>query len=275
MNLENLMKASNSLAQGMFQRKNYIDAVPHFRRAYGYARQTGFARMELSCLNNLIACMRMTGLSGCSDVDALNDRALEIVSRLDFQPGDLISCVNAYVNAGATQILRRNWMAAISILDVADALITSMKSHRLQNEPTPASRNEAALLQSIAQAHMGLFAESRRGGDEEDANIRCTILSCFQRILELPVPDNTKAHAHQGLAYYFERISRTPDLLSMVRHRRAAWAGVGMLPQAQCPICAEEIADEHPDLTALGCFHMFHRCVGCCPPPTASRPSPT
>lgn len=223
--------------------------------------------MELSSLNNLIACMRMTGLSGCSDVDALNDRALDIVSSLDFQPDDLISCLNAYVNAGATHILRRNWRAAITILDVADAFMTNMTSHRLQNEPTSAARNAASLLQSIAQAHMGLFAESLRGGDEED-RIRGTILSCFQRILELPVPDSTKAHAHKGLAYYFERISRTPDLLSMVRHRRAAWACLGMLPQAQCPICAEEIADEHTDLTALGCFHMIHRCVAP-PQPTA------
>ncbi len=45
----------------------------------------------------------------------------------------------------------------------------------------------------------------------------------------------------------------------MVRHRRAAWEALGMLPPAQCSICADEIAEEHTDLVTLGCFHVFHR----------------
>jgi hypothetical protein len=243
----------------MYKRKNFIEAVPHFRTAYELARHSGISRMELSCLNNLIACMRMTGLSGCADVDALNNRALGIVSNLDFHAENLVSCVNAYVNAGTTHILRQEWRAAITILDVGNAIMS--KSYRLELEPTSTARTEAALLQSTAQAHMGLFAAPHRGGGREDASIRHTILLCFQRILELPVPNSTKAHAHKGLAFYFERISRTQDLLSMLHHRRAAWEGVGMLPPAQCPICADEIAEDHINLTSLGCFHMFHRYV--------------
>lgn len=67
------------------------------------------------------------------------------------------------------------------------------------------------------------------------------------------------ATAHKSLALVAERIRRPPDLPAMARHRRAAWALMGLSPQGTCPICTEDIACDSPGAVTLGCFHIFHR----------------
>ena len=63
----------------------------------------------------------------------------------------------------------------------------------------------------------------------------------------------------QVLAFISERLQLPADLSAMVRHRRAAWALMGLAQQGACPICTEDIPLESPGIVTLGCYHVFHK----------------
>jgi hypothetical protein len=254
-----IKEINEALKQGncLQQRKNFADAIPHFRNAFCASWHTARKDLELSCLNRLISCLRMTGVSGCSEAERLIGRTMELITLLSNTCSEL--CMNGYINVGSLQILKKDWNEAISIFRSAEGLLKRYRDTGVTVKPGL----EAMLLQCTAQAHMGLFSSNackNKGLDQEA--MRLEILSRLSRVVRMDeVPKDLLAAAHRCLAYYHERIASPADPACMERHRREMMRllRTSSCGAQQCAICTEEINLQDSGIATLGCFHMFHR----------------
>ena len=145
------IKDSTTMGKTMFQRKNYKEAVPYFRAALRCSTRTGNQKYELSCLNNLVSSLRMTGPAGCPEAEQYADRGLDLAAKMDLD--EITSVLNAYINAGSIECLKHNWHAAATIFNAAEDMVQRARASNVQFS----AQSDALLAQCNAQAHMGLL----------------------------------------------------------------------------------------------------------------------